>query len=82
MPGLVKVLVKENGVEKIMLESHKPQGTSLSSPGTPLVPLVVEWKEPCQSQITESLTEMETVEGEKVSVKLGPTNTLVVAAED
>ena len=63
-------------------ESHKPLGTPLSSPCTPLVPLVVEWKPLCQFQMTESFTEIETVEGENVAEPPGPTRTLVVAPKD
>ena len=76
------MFVNVNGVELMIPESHKPLGTPLSSPGAPLVPLVVEWKVACQSQMTESFTEIETIDGENVSLKLGPTSTLVVAAED
>jgi hypothetical protein len=65
-----------------MPESHKPLGTPLSSLCTPLVPLVVEWNEPCQFQMTESFTEIDTAEGENVSVAPGPTRTLVVAPKD
>jgi hypothetical protein len=79
----VKVFVKGGvGVEKRMVESHKPQGTPLSSPGEPLVPLVVEWNALPQFQMTESFTAMETVTGEKTSAAPGPIVTLVVSAED
>ena len=74
--------MKRFGVEKMTPESHKPLGTPLSSPGTPLVPLVVEWKENAQFQMTESFIEIETVEGEKTSDPPGATVTLVSAAED
>ena len=67
-------MVKKCGVEVMRPESHKPSGV----PGG--LPLVEEWKVPCQSQMTESFTEIETVEGLKVSVKPGPTWTVVVAA--
>ena len=53
--------------------------SALSSLCTPFVPLVVEWNVLCQFQVTESFTEIETVEGENVSVAPGPTMTLVVA---
>ena len=75
------MLVKKCGVVVMIVESHKPQGTPLSSPGAPFVPLVVEWKIPFQSQITESFTEIETLAGEKTSPP-DPTRTVVVAADD
>jgi hypothetical protein len=62
-------------------ESHEPLGTPLSSPGFPFVPLVEEWSVLAQVHTTESLTLIVTLAGEKVSVKLGPTVTVVVAAE-
>ena len=42
---------------------------------------LIEWAKPCQFQITESFTEIETVEGVKISPP-DPTRTVVVAAED
>ena len=74
-------MVKECGREKITPESHRPLGTPLSSPGFPLVPLVVEWKELVQIHVTESFTEMLTTEGEKKSPP-SPTITFVLAAKD
>lgn len=61
-------------------ESHEPLGTPLSSPGFPLVPLVEVWKVLLQLQITESFTEIETLEGVKTRPP-DPTRTVVEAAE-
>jgi hypothetical protein len=61
-------------------ESQEPLGTPLSSPGTPFVPLVVEWNEVDQLHTTESLTEIVALEGVKTSPP-DPTRTVVVAAQ-
>ena len=60
-------------------EFQSPLGTPLSSPATPLVPLVVEWKVAAQVHITRSPAAMVTTAGEKRSRGL-PTVTLVLAA--
>jgi hypothetical protein len=62
------------------VESHNPEGTPLSSPGTPLVPLVVE----CggvlaHCQITESPWGIKTFVGENTRPPLNPMVTFVVA---
>ncbi len=63
-----EVFVKVCGSpEVIRPESHKPLGTPLSSPATPLVPLVVEWKVATQVQTTWSPALMETTAGENLS---------------
>jgi hypothetical protein len=61
-------------------ESQEPLGTPLSSPGTPFVPLVVEWNEVDQLHITESLTEIVVLEGVKI-LPPDPTRMVVVAAQ-
>jgi hypothetical protein len=61
-------------------ESQEPLGTPLSSPGMPFVPLVVEWNEVDQLHITESLTEIVALAGEK-TLPPDPTAMVVVAAQ-